>query len=71
MINIKICGPIDDLQETMPSRVAVLPTSRPTPPVPPTKLFREPPGPNLNHDSAFMATEEEYDKPLSKSTSFS
>ena len=47
----------------MPSRVAVLPTSRPTPPMPPTKLFREP---TLNHDSSLMATEEEYDKPSSK-----
>ena len=42
---------IGDLQETMTGRVAVLPTSRSTPPVPPTKLFREPPGPTLNHDS--------------------
>ena len=56
---------IGHLQETMPSRVAVLPTSRPTPPVPPNKPDKEPPGPNLNHDS-----EGEYDRQSSKSATF-
>ncbi|CAL8272348.1 unnamed protein product [Gadus morhua 'NCC'] len=57
---------IGDLQGTMPSRVAVLPTSRPSPPVPPTKVFREPPGPNLHHDSALMAAGDEYNRPSNR-----
>ncbi|KAJ3614404.1 hypothetical protein NHX12_017978 [Muraenolepis orangiensis] len=73
--------PLRDLQETMPSRVPVLPPSRSSimakvksleqqqenhslaPPVPAVKPFKEPLIPNLNlnnHNSTFMATEDEY-----------